>query len=1136
MFQYADRTACPRCRATLPPLSRSCVSCEADLTTPAAYDVFVALQKVDQLVDRLYDVAPVSQKAPAPAVTPLPPQVLVAATTNAARSTPTPPPPAYRPSAPRPQPPAILSGLTVPKILLGLGALCLVVAALVFLIVAWQELGVAGRTLILVAFTVTAGGLAGWSARSGLRSGAESMTVVALGLLLLDLAGARTSGWFGDLGPAGFAVLAGSVVGSVAVAGALAVRRTPEPKLLSAEIAGALGVLTVDAGLGGLVGNDWTAPAPWATAALVVSGVAAAGLVRARLKTAAVGAAGLAGLAWLSLTFTGLARVAEHPSWLGLFDDFRVWPLLLAAAVAAAGATARTAPMPIRSAAAATAVLLLSGLAVGPSLDGSSEAICLTLAALVAAHAVAAWRLPRPWISVTAAPTALAGAGLGVAAVAVTVRAVAALLDHGLWTGTAHTTADTGDVSGTWALILPIAVAATALAASTLLRCFGGDPARLLLPGCAATVAAAAVAPTLHSAPLAIVATCLVLATAALVALALRRPEDSATAWTIAVLTGLLALGTALVDDGTTVAVLAILVAALGAAELRGTGFLPEVGHWSLPVAAAGLVWSVASVSGLPMEWRAAPVIVVLAGLALLRPNNAHEASGLAASLIATLVAATPALSEAPVGDLRPLAGHLAAIGVVAAVLTLFRAQPRAGLVSLAALIVATLAAWPDRATATAVLALLTAVALAFEVRRVVGTAPVWRLARAVAPLAGGALIWTATQLAVEQGLAVDLPWTALPVVLVMAAVVLRWPSYERDSAAGIAATVAALAATVGPDSVATEALTCYLTIAAITCTISALMHRDRLPLAWAGLGLPAAAAITAADHPWLQMGVLALLTAACVMHELRDDEDLARAGRMLAPLAGGALLWVAAGLTDLPDLARAVPVVVVLAAVAAWRAEPEREIPAASAAALAAVASLIGPAGPDPSWLAIYLTMGGVATTASSLLHPTRRQLAWVGLAFFSLAQWIRLQQIGVDTVEAYTLPLAVVLLVVGTRALLTGTQSSLRTQGAGLGLAVVPTLLQVLVEPIGPRAVLLGAGCLLLIGVGVHRRWAAPLLHGAGAIAVLVLRQSTHAQVLPQWALIGLTGVVLTFVGLTWERRLADVRRAADYVRGLR
>jgi hypothetical protein len=190
----------------------------------------------------------------------------------------------------------------------------------------------------------------------------------------------------------------------------------------------------------------------------------------------------------------------------------------------------------------------------------------------------------------------------------------------------------------------------------------------------------------------------------------------------------------------------------------------------------------------------------------------------------------------------------------------------------------------------------------------------------------------------------------------------------------------------------------------------------------------------------------------------------------------------------------------------------------------------------PDQAWLAIYLTLAGAVSTGSSLVNRDRRQLSWLGLALFTAAQWVRLQQLGVGTVEAYTLPLALVLLAAGGVALARGADSSVRTLAPGLGLALVPTLLQVLVDPVGTRAVLLGLGCLVLVAIGLARGLAAPLLAGAGTGALVVLREATFAQVLPQWAMIGLVGVALTVVGITWEQRLHELRRASAYVQALR
>ena len=106
-----------------------------------------------------------------------------------------------------------------------------------------------------------------------------------------------------------------------------------------------------------------------------------------------------------------------------------------------------------------------------------------------------------------------------------------------------------------------------------------------------------------------------------------------------------------------------------------------------------------------------------------------------------------------------------------------------------------------------------------------------------------------------------------------------------------------------------------------------------------------------------------------------------------------------------------------------------------------------------DQTWLAVYLTLGGVLVTASALIHPTRRS-SLGGLALFTLAQWIRLQQLGVEQVEAYTLPLAVVLVVVGSWQMTAHRLSSHKALSAGLGLGLGPSMLLVLVDPVSLRA----------------------------------------------------------------------------------
>ncbi len=292
----------------------------------------------------------------------------------------------------------------------------------------------------------------------------------------------------------------------------------------------------------------------------------------------------------------------------------------------------------------------------------------------------------------------------------------------------------------------------------------------------------------------------------------------------------------------------------------------------------------------------------------------------------------------------------------------------------------------------------------------------------------------------------------------------------------------------------------------------------------------------TALANDWLTaltllVGTVAALAASYAGRDLvRISGDV-----LLAPVAGG-FVWTALHLADGDVIWRAVPVLLLAGALAVTRPVVEREATAALTAIVAVPASVATLGGFDQTWLAVYLTLAGALVTISALLNPSRRMLAWAGLVLLTLAQWIRLQELGVEQVEAYTLPLAVVLVAVGVWQMTHLGLSSRRALSAGLGLGLGPSLLVVLVDPVSPRAVLLGLACVVLMMVGIGTRWAAPLVAGAGVGLALVLREAQYAQVVPQWALIGLVGTALTVVGVTWERRLADLRVAAGYVRRLR
>ena len=248
-----------------------------------------------------------------------------------------------------------------------------------------------------------------------------------------------------------------------------------------------------------------------------------------------------------------------------------------------------------------------------------------------------------------------------------------------------------------------------------------------------------------------------------------------------------------------------------------------------------------------------------------------------------------------------------------------------------------------------------------------------------------------------------------------------------------------------------------------------------------------------------------------------------------LLPVAAGGLVWCVGALADVDIAARGLPVLVVVGALALARPRMLLEASAGLCALVAASAS-VGHAADQPTSLALHLTVAGALVTASSLLHADRRELGWLGGFLLAAATWVRLYDLGVDAPEAYTLPSAVALLAFGLHRLWRVPGASSEVLVPGLALATVPSLLWVLaVDPLTPRALLLGLACLALVMAGTRLGWGAPIVVGAVVGGLVVLRElAPYAEATPRWVLIGLAGTVLTVVGVTWEQR---VHRAAAH-----
>jgi hypothetical protein len=335
---------------------------------------------------------------------------------------------------------------------------------------------------------------------------------------------------------------------------------------------------------------------------------------------------------------------------------------------------------------------------------------------------------------------------------------------------------------------------------------------------------------------------------------------------------------------------------------------------------------------------------------------------------------------------------------------------------------------------------------------------------------------------------------------------------------------------------------------------VEALRRQHVLPLSIAVVFL-GVALVLGLHAEWLTLATVLVILAAATAVYLRWErlEVSVGAGAVLSA-AVATLVWTVGAVVDAPAEWTAVAALLVLAALVLTGPYVDERIrvsgPAtyarlgveAGALVAAGVVSLAGVDAAAPvdeaPWLAAYLTLAGATASAMALLRPDRRDVGWLGGLLLAGASWVRLADLGVDTPEAYTLPSALALLVVGVLHLRRDPEAStMAALTPGLSLALVPSLLWVLADPVALRSVLLGLACLALVVGGARLGWSAPVVHGAVIGTLLVLRHVTPvAEAVPRWALIGAAGALLVALGITWERRVRDARALAGYVRGLR
>ena len=225
-------------------------------------------------------------------------------------------------------------------------------------------------------------------------------------------------------------------------------------------------------------------------------------------------------------------------------------------------------------------------------------------------------------------------------------------------------------------------------------------------------------------------------------------------------------------------------------------------------------------------------------------------------------------------------------------------------------------------------------------------------------------------------------------------------------------------------------------------------------------------------------------------------------------------------------------------AAVAAWRRTEPEELPTV-AVALLTLAGAFGLALDRQDDLRLAALVAGataVAALAYALL-PGRDDAAVLAVAAASGCTWLLQADAGVTLLEAYSLPLAGMLLVLGAvRARRYPLARTWTTYGPAAAAALLPSAVGSLDDAGFTRAGLVLVAAAVVVALSVWRGWQAPL--GSASAAVLIVLADRGAPVaaqVPQWVTLSLVGAALLAVGATYEQRRQDLARAGRWVAAL-
>ncbi|SFK94286.1 hypothetical protein SAMN05216275_14227 [Streptosporangium canum] len=1058
-----------------------------------------------------------------------------------------------QPGPPAASPRRDFSPKAVQNLLLVLGGLLLAVAAVVFTVVSWGQIGIGGRAAILAGITVLTLVVPKLLVKRELVATAETIAVLGVALLFLDGYAARRVGLAGAdrIAALDYAALLIALIALV-VAGysrLLPLRLPPPVAIVLAQFPLPLLALSETA--------------PWFTAALAATAAADAAFLvfgHGRNKPATVpgdagtagpvvpGGGGLTGPAVPGDAGTaGLAKVPDGAgpgrgagvrvtvglcfgvvwtlgvghgsldSSLGLMDFTRAdglftasikGTLLIALAVIGVAVAPRTATGRLRVLTAGAAFALTAGLAapVWPLLPAGWWAVPHTVAAL--AVAVAALRLPGlndPRVRSAGAASAATLAAL--TALPFLPAVASALLTPfnrlgSVWSSVNEVVGDR------WISPFPEGVVVLGLLAVASVTMARRGHASLRPVALAVGTVAVAVTPVAfgwsRAAGLAVL---LALAVTLVACLTLARRPRWAGAFTLAAgPVAALAVVTALAERTTTYAALAVLLAACGLAVFIAR--VPWAAAAALAMAvlsATGLIWAVSVGTGWQPVGEGLALALAIgalpAGLLALRRwsvaaavSAPREAAGGPAAVSAPHGvaggSAVGPVADGPVAD-GPVADGPVADGPVAD-------GPAVEAVDGPA-VEAVDGPAVEKATVDG-----PAVQGGDDPRRVTG-------------LVLGAVLATLALLPVHAALAeilgfyrpLALPWTPLPasggrhpllivitILVAVAAVLLSWQVAGRGGVlrAGVAAWPVAL--TVLPVSVGLPyGLEVGLFVAGLGPP-AWMAARSRTDWAWGGVAALWTASIALSWALMSRPATLVVLPVTAVIAGLVAFHGRAKAVRiagaaLATSLAGGEALAAALALEwPVRHAAFGVLAVACLAAAVAGGFRTAVFAIGAETAGYALAAVGLSLGAADLPLAALACAVVGVLM-AGTALRPDRRWAGYVGTGFLLVASWLRLLASDITVVEAYTVPFSLVLLVFGWWRARSRETSSWVAYGSGLASSLLPSMIAMLAGAGWVRPLLLGVVSLTVLLAGARLRLQAPALLGGLTLAAVALHE---------------------------------------------